>query len=159
MFDWRFLFYIGVYIYLTHAELERGKIMNRVSELAKKVQKEANEITGWGFSLVPQEDAYLVGTSLTKKTKYTINVVFEIRANAVVINTFIPKCKYDESITKIALGNLNFPIECKGEYGKILIVKSKIPFQILEINPTIIIKEMMIPLVDALTTIIKGGVA
>ena len=45
--------------------------MTRVTELAKRVQKEANEITGWGFSLVPQEDAYLVGTSLTKKTKYT----------------------------------------------------------------------------------------
>lgn len=133
--------------------------MNRVSDLAKKVQKEANEITGWGFSLVPQEDACLVGASLTKKTKYTINVVFEIRKSAVVINTFIPDCKYDETITKIALGNLNFPIECKGEHGKILIVKSKIPFQILEINPTIIIKEMMMPLVDALTTIIKGGVA
>lgn len=133
--------------------------MNRVSELAKKVQKEANEITGWGFSLVPQEDAYLVGTTLTKKTQYTINVVFEIRANGIVINSFIPNCKYDEYITKIALENLNFPIECKGEKGKMLIVKSKIPFQVLEINPTIIIKQMIIPLVDALTTIIKGGIA
>ena len=133
--------------------------MSRELELAKKVQKEANDLTGWGFSLVPHEDACLVGTSLTKKTGQTLNVVFEIRKSAVVINTFVPNATHDEAFTKIVIENLSFPVEAKGKNGEMLILKGRIPFEILESTPTIVIKQMMIPLVDAMTKIINGGTA
>lgn len=130
--------------------------MNRELALANKVMKEANDFTGWGFSVVPQGNKYLVGTSLERKTGQVLNIVFEIWRNGVEINTFIPECKYDEKLASKILEKLEFPVEAKGTNGEILIIKSKIPFELLESDTIIIVREMMVSMVDAMTKIITG---
>ena len=130
--------------------------MNRELALANKVMKEANDFTGWGFSVVPQGNKYLVGTSLERKAGQVLNIVFEIRRNGVEINTFIPECKYDEKLASKILEKLKFPVEAKGTNGEMLIIKSKIPFELLESDTIIIVREMMVSMVDAMTKIITG---
>lgn len=131
--------------------------MNRELVLANKVMKEANDFTGWGFSVVPQGNKYLVGTSLERKAGEVLNVVFEIKRNGVEINTFIPECKYDEKLASKILEKLEFPVEAKGTNGEMLIIKSKIPFELLESDTIIIVREMMVSMVDAMTKIITGN--
>ena len=130
--------------------------MNRELALANKVMKEANDFTGWGFSVVPQENKYLVGTSLERKAGQVLNIVFEIKRNGVEINTFIPECKYDEKSASKILEKLEFPVEAKGTNGEMFIIKSKIPFELLESDTIIIVREMMVSMVDAMTKIITG---
>lgn len=130
--------------------------MNRELALANKVMKEANDFTGWGFSVVPQGNKYLVGTSLERKAGQILNIVFEIRRNGVEINTFIPECKYDEKLASKILEKLEFPVEAKGTNGEMFIIKSKIPFELLESDTIIIVREMMVAMVDAMTKIITG---
>lgn len=130
--------------------------MNRELALANKVMKEANDFTGWGFSVVPQGNKYLVGTSLERKAGQVLNIVFEIRRNGVEINTFIPECKYDEKLASKILEKLEFPVEAKGTNGEMLIIKSKIPFELLESDTIIIVRKMMVSMVDAMTKIITG---
>ena len=131
--------------------------MNRELVLANKVMKEANDFTGWGFSVVPKGNKYLVGTSLERKAGEVLNVVFEIKRNGVEINTFIPECKYDEKLASKILEKLEFPVEAKGTNGEMLIIKSKIPFELLESDTIIIVREMMVSMVDAMTKIITGN--
>lgn len=57
--------------------------MNRELALANKIMKEANDFTGWGFSVIPKDNAYLVGTSLERKAGKILNIVFEIKRNGV----------------------------------------------------------------------------
>lgn len=130
--------------------------MNRELALANKVMKEANDFTGWGFSVVPQGNKYLVGTSLERKAGQILNIVFEIKRNGVVINTFIPECMYDEKLASKILEKMEFPVEAKGTNGEMLIIKSKIPFELLESDTIIIVREMMVSMVDAMTKIITG---
>lgn len=131
--------------------------MNRELALANKVMKEANDFTGWEFSVIPKGNAYLVGTSLERKAGQVLNIVFEIRRNGVEINTFIPECKYDEKLASKILEKLEFPVEAKGTNGEMLIIKSKIPFELLESDTIIIVREMMVSMVDAMTKIITGN--
>lgn len=129
--------------------------MNKELVLANKIMKEANGYTGWGFSVVPQGNAYLVGTSLQRKEGQILNVVFEVRADIVTINTILPKCKYSEKSTKEILETLEFPIEAKGISGEMLMAVCHIPSAIAESDTDIVVKSMMVSMVDAMTKIAK----
>lgn len=126
----------------------------RMEKVANKVMKEANDYTSWGFSVIPQEDAYLVGTSISRYDGQVMNIVFKIRKVGVEISTFIPECRYDEKFVQEVLGELSFPVEAKGTNGEILIVKSMITFELLESDTVMIVREMMAVMVVAMMKIL-----
>ena len=130
--------------------------MNKELALANKIMKEANDYTGWGFSVVPQGNVFLVGTSLQRKEGQVLNIVFEVKKDMVVINTILPECKYNESKAKDILGTIEFPIEAKGISGEMLMVVCHIPIVIAENDTDIVVKAMMISMVDAMTKIMKS---
>lgn len=126
----------------------------RMEKVANKVMKEANDYTSWGFSVIPQEDAYLVGTSISRCDGQVMNIVFKIRKVGVEISTVIPECRYDEKFVQEVLGELSFPVEAKGTNGEILIFKSMIPFELLESDTVIIVREMMAVMVVSMMKIL-----
>lgn len=129
--------------------------MNKELALANKIMKEANDYTGWGFSVVPQDNIYLVGTSLQRKEGQVLNIVFEVRADIVTINTILPECKYSERKAKEILETLEFPIEAKGISGEMLMAVCHIPTGIVESDTDIVVESMMVSMVDAMTKIVK----
>ena len=130
--------------------------MNKELVLANKIMKEANSYTGWGFSVVPQGNVYLVGTSLQRKEGQVLNIVFEVKKDMVVINTIFPECKYNENKAKDILATIEFPIEAKGISGEMLMVVCHIPSTIAERDTDIVVKSMMISMVDSMTKIMKS---
>lgn len=129
--------------------------MSKELSLANKILKEANDYTGWGFSVVPQGNVYLVGTSLQRKEGQVLNIVFEVKKDMVVINTILPECKYNENKAKDILGTIEFPIEAKGISGEMLMAVCHIPSAIAESDTDIVVKSMMVSMVDAMTQIAK----
>lgn len=122
-------------------------------ELADKIMKEANKFTGWGFSIKFQEGGYLVGTSLTKKNGQVMNIVFEVCKSEVVINTILPEFRYDEGKVKQVLEKLNLPIKAMGNSGEVLMVKCPIPFVYAKMNTATILRDMMAPMIVAMSEI------
>ena len=130
--------------------------MNQELLLANKIMKEANDYTGWGFSVVPQDNVYLVGTSLQRKEGQVLNIVFEVKKDMVVINTILPECKYSENKAEDILETIEFPIEAKGISGEMLMVVCHIPVAIAEKDTDMVVKSMMISMVDVMTKIMKS---
>ena len=129
--------------------------MSKELVLANKIMREANSYTGWGFSVVPQGNVYLVGTSLERKEGQVLNIVFEVRGDIVTINTILPECKYSEKKVKETLETLEFPVEAKGISGEMLMVVCHIPVAIAEHDTDIVVQSMMVSMVDAITRIVK----
>ena len=130
--------------------------MNKELALANKIMKEANDYTGWGFSVVPQGNVFLVGTSLQRSEGQVLNIVFEVRTDIVTINTILPECKYSEKRVKEILETLEFPIEAKGISGEMLMAVCHIPIAIAESDTDIVVESMMVSMVDAMTKIMKS---
>ena len=130
--------------------------MNKELALANKIMKEANDYTGWGFSVVTQGNVFLVGTSLQRSEGQVLNIVFEVKKDMVVINTILPECKFSENKAKDILETIEFPIEVKGISGEMLMVVCHIPIVIAENDTDIVVKAMMISMVDAMTKIMKS---
>ena len=112
--------------------------MNRELALANKVMKEANDFTGWGFSVVPQGNKYLVGTSLERKAGQILNIVFEIKRNGVEINTFIPECMYDEKLASKILEKWNFQLKQKELMEKCLLSKVRYHLNYWKVIPLLL---------------------
>lgn len=128
--------------------------MSRELELANKIMKEANEFTGWGFSIRSQGEGYLVGTSLSKKDGQVMNIVFEVQKSEVVINTILPEFRFDAGKVKQVLEKLNLPIKAMGNSGEVLKVKCPIPFVYAKMNTAIILRDMMVPMIAAMSEIV-----
>ena len=112
--------------------------MNRELALANKVMKEANDFTGWGFSVVPQENKYLVGTSLERKAGQVLNIVFEIKRNGVEINTFIQNVSMMKNLHQRYLKNWNFQLKQKELMEKCLLSKVRYHLNYWKVIPLLL---------------------
>ena len=128
--------------------------MSRELVLANKIMKEANEFTGWGFSIRYQGEGYLVGTSLSQKDGQVMNIVFEVQKSEVVINTILPEFRFDEEIVKQELEKLSFPVEAMGNSGEALRVKCPMPFEYVKMNTASVVRDMMTSMIAAMTEMV-----
>ena len=128
---------------------------NKVAMVANKLEKMLNNFTNWGFSTVPQGDGYLVGTSLSRNNGQVMNVVFEVQKSEVVIQAILPSCKFDEEMAKkeILALKLPIPVGLSGTSGELLFARCSIPTKYVNSDTNIIIGEIMIPIVSAMTKI------
>lgn len=133
--------------------------MSRELALANKIMKEANDFTGWGVSIRFQGEGYLVGTSLSQKDGQVMNIVFEIQKSEVVINTILPELRFDKEIVKLELEKLSFLVEAMGSSGKLLMAKCHIPFVYAKRDTCIIVRDMMAPMVAAMSEIVIAKIA
>lgn len=133
--------------------------MDKIKKLANKVMKKANDFTGWRFTVSQQDGSCRIGTTLARKDQngQELHVVFDVECTGATINVFVPKCRFEEKTVGKVLENIEFPIEVKGNAGEMLIIRSCVPLDLLESDTDIIVEDMMVLMVDAMTKIVVGS--
>ncbi len=133
--------------------------MTRELLLADKIMKEANYLTGWGFSIKSYEEGYVVETNFTKKEGQVLYIRFEIQKSEVAIYTILPELEFDEEKLKQELDLLDFSVEAMGISGIVLTLESKMSFIDARRNTTLIVGCMMMPMVVAMLKQVENRTA
>ena len=74
--------------------------MTRELLLADKIMKEANDRTGWGFSIKSFKEGYIVGTTIESNGGAVLDIRFEVQQTEVTICTILSGLEFDEEKVK-----------------------------------------------------------
>lgn len=84
-------------------------------ELANKIMKEAKEYTNWGFSVVEQEDSYLVGAQIKQKiTDQELSTVFRVNNDGIDLMMVCNGCYSVNDYNFYYLRELPYEVKASG---------------------------------------------
>lgn len=142
----------------------KENIMNRQKELAVKVMKLANEVTGWNFSMEQDGDSYYVITTVTDLArKNRMAICYTIRERYALLTVFCPYKEYDEALVDMKVNMLPCKNEILHKYGVFattfrktgLYFNSPLPLDVLENETSSIVGAVTVELLDAVTEVIN----
>ncbi len=131
--------------------------MSKQKELAVKVMEYANEFTHWNFQMEQEGNIYLVGATLGNQKGQELTIYCLIEEGWAELQVISMNSKYDFDFLqkKINETALRYPVYAMGIEDEGISIKSPMSLEVLDRDMSVIIRERMVDMLQAMTDIIN----
>ena len=133
--------------------------MTRDLLLADKIMKEANDRTGWGFSIKSFKEGYIVGTTIESNGGAVLDIRFEVQQTEVTICTILSGLEFDEEKVKQELDLMGSTIEAIEISDEVVKLERKLSFIYARNCTAFMVVRLMMPMVEKMLNLIKNRIA
>ena len=129
--------------------------MKQITKTAGKIMEQIILMTGWNFVGAMKGDVCILKAGLINPDNIRVDVILEFNEGDVLLKTTAWKENFEQELVEQVIRKLKFPVTVEILEGSTMTLSHHEPLGVLEHSLKGVIKDCIIPMVDAQAEIIS----